>query len=189
MDSPTLNMVQNQIAPSGVTHDGVLEAFLAHDRAGSLPPDLRARAYADDDIVDDEGNGVMLRPLTLALMLQHLARDPSRGQVAVIGDATGYASSLLHDLGFAAIDVTEESALHVGGKWQGILLYGAVSALPANLFAYLEPQGVMLAVLQKQGSAIGDIVAASHPSSAHLILGQAHAPRLQALEPQKEFAL
>lgn len=188
MDSPTLNMVQNQIAPNGVTHEGVLEAFLAHDRASYLPPYAVPRAYADDNVTDKDGRALLLRPTTLALMIQHLARREERGQVAVIGDATGYIRDLLSDLGFAALDVADEAALAAGAPWQAILLNGAVPALPDFLFAHLEERGVVLAIRQPEDAKMGDIVAAGHPRGA-VTLGQAGAPCVPGLVPEKEFAL
>ena len=186
MDSPTLNMVQNQIAPNGVTNDGVLEAFLAHDRANYVPSSLQARAYADDNIIADDGALVMLRPLALALMVQHLARQETRGQVAVIGDPTGYVSDVLHDLGFAAIDVADDAALDAGSPWHAIVINGAVEAIPAFLFPHLDAHGIVLTIQQK--GAIGDIVAATTPA-AKTVLGQASAPLLPAFVAKKEFAL
>lgn len=185
-ESPTLNMVQGQIAPNGVTHDGVLEAFLAHDRASYLPAGLAARAYADDNLIDGEGRLVLLRPLTLALMAQQLAKQKTRGQVAIIGDPTGYTSDVLCALGFAAIHVADDAALDAGAPWQAVLLHGSVEAIPAFLFTHMEPLGVVLGIVQN--GVIGDITAAVNPA-AKTLLGQASAPQLPGLQAKKEFAL
>ncbi len=187
-DSPTLNMVQGQIAPNGVTHDAVMETFLMFDRAAYLPPIAQARATMDDNVCDATGALLLLRPLTLAWMIQHLARSDQRGQVAVIGDASGYTADLLRALGFAAIDVADEEALGAAGPWQGILLHGAVPALPPILFPYLEPRGVLLAVVQPAGQAMGDVVAAMGASSL-TVLGQAGAPYVEGFAPLKSFSL
>lgn len=187
-DSPTLNMVQGQIAPNGVTHDGVMEAFLMLDRASYLPNGTQARATMDDNVCDPAGSLLLLRPLTLAWMAQNLARSDQRGQVAVIGDASGYTTDLLRAIGFAAIDIADEAGLSAAAPWQAILLHGAVPSLPSILFPYLEPRGVVLAVVQPEGRAMGDVVAAMGPSS-QTVLGQAGAPYVDGFQPQKGFAL
>lgn len=187
-ESATLNMVQGQIAPNGVTDDGVLGAFLTVDRTAFVPASLAARALCDEDVVGLEGNLLLLKPLTLALMAQYLSQQGARGAVAVIGDDAGYAVEILRELGFAALPVTEESALLNGAPWQAVLLHGAVTEIPSFLFSYLDENGVVLAVRQAVGAAMGDIVVA-RPGKDILFLGQAGAPPLAAFIKVPEFSL
>lgn len=187
-ESATLNMVQCQIAPNGVTHDDVLSAFLSVDRTAYVPTALAPRALCDDDVTGPDGGLLLLKPLTLALMVQHLARQSGRGAIAVIGDETGYVVDLLRVLGFAALPVMEENALLNGAPWQGVLLNGAVADIPAFLFPYLEEGGCVLAVRQAQGAAMGSVTATTSAKD-DLLLGQAGAPPLAAFIKPQEFSL
>jgi protein-L-isoaspartate(D-aspartate) O-methyltransferase len=187
-DSPTLNMVQGQISPGGVTDDVVLDAFLAYDRAAFVPADVKARANVDDNVCDAQGNLLLLRPLTFALMVQELVAQPGRGQIAVFGDATGYAVTILNEIGFAALPVADEGALQAGAPWQAVLINGAVTALPDYLFDHLEEDGTVLAVVRAPDETVGSIQIVSRISGPYE-LGQAGAPYAPGFAPAVGFAL
>lgn len=182
----TVNMVQNQLAPNGIRNDRVMNAFMAHDRAAYVPPHLRAASGCDETVLGEGGAVALLRPLTLALMVQHLADWRDNGKVAVLGDENGYVRDILVTLGFDVVAIVDEHGLQQNAPFDAILINGAIAEAPAYLKPFLTAEGCVLAVIQPTG-ALGEVSAVYADET--LPLGQTACPYFAAFRPDEAFAL
>lgn len=186
--SATLNLVQGQLAPNGIRNETVLEAFLSLDRAAYLPHSLKAFANIDDNVGDKDGHVLLMRPVALALMVQYLADTMSKGgNVAIIGDDSGYIRDVLAYVGFVGFVIHDEQSLKQGAPWDAIIINGSVMTAPHYLFEYSQAEGIVLTLIRPEQSGIGDIVAMSQTQK--VILGQGSAPYNKALLPEITFSL
>lgn len=186
--SATLNLVQGQLAPNGIRNETVLEAFLSLDRTSYLPHSLKAFANIDDNVGDKDGHVLLMRPVALALMVQYLADTVSKGgNVAIIGDDSGYIRDVLAFVGFVGFVIHDEQSLKQGAPWDAIIINGCVMTTPHYLFDYTQVEGIVLTIIRPEQSGIGDIVAMSQ--TQNVILGQGSAPYNKALLPEITFSL
>ena len=171
-------MVDGQVRPNRVTDPRILLAMLEVPRELFVPPALRVRALADEDLA--LGNGrVLLQPMTIGRMLQ-LAVPRTGERVLVLSAGPGYGAALLAhmgaqvvaleddpviaDLGSAAIaachlppgSLRREAGLPAAGFPAGapfelILVEGAIPAVPPVLVEQLVDGGRLVAIRQPPG--------------------------------------
>ncbi len=102
-------MVDSQIRPNKVTDPRILSAMRQLPRERFLPPELRTRAYVDED-VPLGGGRVLMEPLVIARLVQLLA--PGAGERAlVVGAGVGYGAALLAGCGVRVTALEEEPTL------------------------------------------------------------------------------
>ncbi len=207
-------MVDTQIRPSDVTKFPVIEAMLAVPREAFVPDDMRAAAYADDNISLGKGR-VMLAPRSLAKLLDALDIQPDE-LVLDVGCGLGYATAVMarmaefvvaveenpdmareattilaeHGVDNAAVvtaPLAEGDARH--GPYDVILIEGAIEQLPDNLAAQLK-EGGRIACLFAEGR-LG-VARIGHKLDGRIswrFLFNAGAPVLPGFEAQHAFAL
>jgi protein-L-isoaspartate(D-aspartate) O-methyltransferase len=99
-------MVNGQLRPNKVTDPRILAAMLELPRERFLPPNLVARAYADEDVPLPDGSRGLTEPMVLARLVQLLVvREGDR--VLLVGAGNGYAAVLLARIG-AQVTALEE---------------------------------------------------------------------------------
>jgi protein-L-isoaspartate(D-aspartate) O-methyltransferase len=173
-----LNMVESQVRPSDVTDQRIIRAMMEVSRERFVPARLVSIAYIDDPVpvtADSRTPRCLLPPRTLAKMLQLLAIGP-QSVVLDVGCATGYstavlariagrvvaveaepelaraAASTLQELGVGNAAVAEgphAAGAPAQGRFDAILLNGAVPAVPPGLLDQLADRGRLAAVLRQ----------------------------------------
>jgi protein-L-isoaspartate(D-aspartate) O-methyltransferase len=104
-----LNMVESQIRPNRVVDGPLLEAFARLPRERFVPPQLRGRAYVDED-VPLGGGRCLMEPMVLARLLQVAAIEP--GDIVLdVGCATGYAAAVMARLANTVVGLESDKAL------------------------------------------------------------------------------
>ena len=186
-DTPTQHMVQGQLAPNGIRNEQVLSAFLSCDRMAYLPENRKAQAYVDRDIRSAEGQVLMLKPLTLAHMMQAILERQHFHRIAVIGDETDYSCDILKQAGLMAENVLDIETLEGHGPWDVILVNGAVMGKPEFLYPFLKEHGCVLCVIQSAEGQMGDITLMNVKGES--LIAQASAPYFEDFKPQSQFNL
>jgi len=126
-------MVDSQIRPNKVTDPRILSAMRQLPRERFLPPELRTRAYLDED-VPLGGGRVLMEPLVIARLVQLLA--PGAGERAlVVGAGVGYGAALLGSCGVRVTALEEEPALAALAKGTLAELAPGVSVVVGPLAA------------------------------------------------------
>jgi protein-L-isoaspartate(D-aspartate) O-methyltransferase len=110
------NMVEQQIRPWEVLDQRVLDLLLRVRREEYVPPQYRARAFADMEIPLGRGE-TMLAPKIEARMLQELALAP-QDRILEVGTGSGYMTALLASLGshVYSVDIIPEFTQTAGAK-------------------------------------------------------------------------
>jgi protein-L-isoaspartate(D-aspartate) O-methyltransferase len=156
-----------------------------------VPASLRSLAYADEDVLLDNGRALM-EPMVLARLIQMAA--PVAGERAlVVAAGAGYGAAVLAACGASVTALEEDETLlglakrvlpgisptvqvvegklaagwPQGAPWDIILLEGAVRDIPAALGAQLRPEGGRLVTVCVGRGASGKAVLAE-PTSAGL---------------------
>ena len=93
-----------------VADERVLEAIAAVDRAGFVPPELRAHAYADEALPLGEGTATISQPRVVAIMLALLDVRPGH-RVLDVGTGSGYHAAVLAALGARVWSVERDPVL------------------------------------------------------------------------------
>lgn len=181
-------MVVGQLEPSGIIEPEILNVFEVTPRECFLPPDQRAKAYSDEDIVMPGCGAALPEPLISARMIQ-MAKPCSGDVVLNIGDRTGYISALLSplvstvmtvDMKNSPARVLLEQARAVwqdmalcniavlqgdGGKgmpehgpYSLIFINGAVAEIPETILAQLTPGGRLVTVLKDNAESVGHLM-------------------------------
>lgn len=177
-------MVDSQIRPNKVTDPRILSAMRQLPRERFLPPELRTRAYLDED-VPLGGGRVLMEPLVIARLVQLLA--PGAGERAlVVGAGVGYGAALLASCGVRVTALEEEPALAAlaestlaelapgvsvvvgplaagwksGAPYDLVLIEGAVADIPDVIGAQLRADTGRLATVRVRNGAIGSAVLA-----------------------------
>lgn len=208
------NMLDCQLATSGITDPDVLEVFAKVPRELFLPEDRRATAYMDEDIILSEGVFCM-EPVVHARMVQAVAPRKTDA-VLNIGDMTGYSSAILSDLVLTVVALEPKAgaldyARHVwdelnycnvavvkGKEVKGspehapydfIFINGAVAAIPDELLAQLGVGGRLVAVVRKPGDAgrITVVEKIGEEKYSSRILFDAATPYVRGFEPVSTF--
>jgi protein-L-isoaspartate(D-aspartate) O-methyltransferase len=176
-------MVDGQLRPNRVTDPRLLDAMRSLPREEFLPPALRSRAYADED-VPLPGGRTLMEPMVIAKLLQLAEPRPGdRGLVVCAG--TGYGAAVLGHIGVRVIALEADAALAAlakaalaatlpagtvrlepadpaggfpaGAPYDVILIEGAVPEIPAVIADQLAEGGRLVAVQDaggRQGRAV-----------------------------------
>ena len=179
-------MVDGQIRPNRVSDPRILDVMRTLPRERFLPPELAARAYADDPVPLGQGR-VMPEPLAIARLVQMALSEPgaqSAARALVIGAGTGYGAALLAACGAQVTALDSEPALidiarpvlaalmpavtvvqgpltegwSAGAPYDIILIEGAVPEIPAAILAQLRADGGRLVSVLKTGARVGQAV-------------------------------
>ena len=162
-------MVDNQLRPQGVTDRGVLAAMGKVERENFVPENARALAYFDRPLPIGKGRSIM-PPAALGRLLTEASPKPGQ-RALVIGSATGYAASVLREIGLSVVALEADESLassataagietvigeHAKGSVKGapyelILLDGAVEEVPAELAKQLAAGGVLVGAIVDRG--------------------------------------
>jgi protein-L-isoaspartate(D-aspartate) O-methyltransferase len=180
-------MVDGQLRPSKVTNRALLDIMRRLPREHFVPPALRGFAYIDDDL-KLSATRVMIKPLVIARLIQ--LATPRAGETAlVVGAGTGYAATILAQLGLHVtaleedadlIDLAPNAAISPGasqippvscvtGKlaegypdrapYDLILIEGAVRAIPERIGRQVAQNGRLVTVLAAEQTAPTAIIA------------------------------
>jgi protein-L-isoaspartate(D-aspartate) O-methyltransferase len=205
-------MVDGQLRPNQVWDPRILDAMRTLKRETFVPTELAPLAYIDDHL-DLGGGRFLMRPLTLARLLQLAAPRPGES-VLVVGAGTGYGAAVLaacgaqvtaleerDDLARIAREACREAAPTVsfvsGPLAEGcparapfdlIVIEGAVRALPPKIEPQLAASGRLATIIAPEGGA-------SYAALAEHSLGglrarpefDANAPLLPELRPAPAF--
>lgn len=166
-------MVDGQLRPNRVADARLLAAMGEVPRERFLPPNLAARAYADED-VPLPGGRTLIEPMVIARLLQLLAlRDGDR--LLVIGAGAGYAAVVAARCGARVIALEDDADLLALGRraarglaepealrfvqgplsaghpaaapYDAILIEGEVPEIPAEIAGQLAEGGRLATVL------------------------------------------
>ncbi|TPG61008.1 protein-L-isoaspartate O-methyltransferase [Roseomonas nepalensis] len=171
-------MVDGQVKPNRVTDPRILLAMQEVPRELFVPPALRTRALADEDLALGRGR-VLLQPMTIARMIQIATPRPGE-RVLVVSAGTGYGAALLAHMGVTVIALEDDAVLAdmggagiaasglapgalrreaglapggfpAGAPYDLILVEGAVPAVPPALVEQLAEGGRLVAIRQPPG--------------------------------------
>jgi protein-L-isoaspartate(D-aspartate) O-methyltransferase len=109
------SMVDSQIRPRDVTDSRLLTAMLELPRERFVPPERRALAYLDEDLVvrtaaPGRPPRYLMEPIVLARLIQALALDAG-DRVLDVGCATGYSAALLACIAGEVVALEEDAEL------------------------------------------------------------------------------
>ena len=210
-------MVDGQIRPNRVSDPRILDVMRTLPRERFLPPELAARAYADDPVPLGQGR-VMPEPLAIARLVQMALSEPgaqSAARALVIGAGTGYGAALLAACGAQVTALDSEPALidiarpvlaalmpavtvvqgpltagwPAGAPYDIILIEGAVRDIPAAITAQLRPgSGRLVSVRAGRGLASQATVAEMTPAGLNTrAIYDCAMPPLAAFMPKPGF--
>jgi protein-L-isoaspartate(D-aspartate) O-methyltransferase len=108
-------MIDSQLRTENVTDHAVLAAMGTVPRELFVPPNMRALAYLDRDIILNEAAGggaprYLMQPAPLARMIQ-LADIATRDRVLVVGSGSGYAAAVIARLADSVVALESDPAL------------------------------------------------------------------------------
>ena len=103
------NMVDNQLRPTRVTDQFILEAMSVIPRERFVPENKKSMAYIDEDIEVAPGRFLM-EPIVLARLLQELELTSNKS-VLNVGCATGYDAAVLGKLVGSVVAIESDPAL------------------------------------------------------------------------------
>lgn len=207
-------LIEGQLRPNGVFAPAVLAAFAAVPRERFVPPELVARAYADESLEIGAGRW-LLEPRILGRLLA--AADPGPRDAALeVACATGYGTALLADRVALAVGVDSKAELTELAEanllrleysnalvvcadptrgepghapYDVILVSAAVPAVPAVLLEQLADGGRLVAVLRTRSEVVGRAVICKKTGGrvATRVLFDAAAPCLPEFEAEPQF--
>jgi protein-L-isoaspartate(D-aspartate) O-methyltransferase len=176
------NMVNNQVTPSRVTDQRLIEAMLKTPRELFVPAEYTGVAYSDTQI--RIGNGrTLFDPTTFARMAQ-LAKLEENDLVLDIGSGTGYSTAIFANLVKKVISIEPEEKLASaanytlnqlgirnaiiisemmldghpeGGPYNVIFLNGSVTKIPDQLIDQLSDGGRLVAIVKQPGK-LGEVM-------------------------------
>lgn len=215
MDFPETRqkMVDCQILPEDVCAPAVIGAFLDVSRENFVPRQQQHIAYMDSNFPLGYDR-FMLRPVTLAKMLQALDPQPHE-KALVVGTNLGYSIALLSQMVHAVIGVEsvellsqqaekilrdagiknfevvlcdQEKGCADYGPYDVILVEGKVSCDPDALLAQLKENGRLVAITSCSGKA--DEVTLYSNINGHISkrpVCDGTAPFLKGFEPKTKF--
>ncbi len=164
-------MVAEQLAARGIQDARVLAAMRLLPRERFVPPEVRARAYADAPLPIGEGQTIS-QPYMVALMSQALELPAAGGRVLEVGAGSGYQAAVLATMGAEVISLERIPALAARARatlaalglgdrvvievadgtlgwsarapYDGILVTAAGPAIPRPLLAQLAPGAALV---------------------------------------------
>jgi protein-L-isoaspartate(D-aspartate) O-methyltransferase len=140
-----LTMVESQVRTSDVTDLCVQDAMRLAPREALCPAGKKELAYADTEIEYAEGL-YLLRPRNIGKLLQALKPRPHEKALAIYAP---YGAQVLKQIGCAVEELAADKA-PAKGKYQVIVVEGAVDEVPASWCAALA-EGGRLAVIVRRG--------------------------------------
>ncbi len=180
-------MVDGQLRPSKVNDRRLLDIMRRLPRELYVPAAMRPFAYIDDDL-KISATRVLIKPLVIARLIQLAA--PRAGETAlVVGAGTGYAATILAQLGLHVTALEQDTDLiaiargvalapeagqtfpvsFVTGKladgfaerapYDLILIEGAVRAIPERIGRQVAQNGRLVTVLTAENTAGTAIIA------------------------------
>jgi len=206
-------MVDNQLRTSGVTEWALLAEMGKLPRERFVPADRQSVAYIDD--IHWLGQGperrFMMAPATLAKLLQ-LAELSDDDAVLDIGAGTGYgtavmaglaasvtgleanaelakiASRNLEELGIDNATIIAGDISWIGrGKFDVIVVQGALDSVPDAMLAALNDGGRLIALIRTGGVAVANVFVKSGKSITARGEFNATLPLLDQAQPDVEF--
>ena len=145
-------MVNSQIRPNKVTDPRIVAAMRQLPRERFLPPQLAARAYADEDVPLGEGR-VLMEPAVIARLVQ-LTAIAAGERALVVAAGTGYGAALLAACGARVTALEESATLQTAAR--GVLAELAPSvSLVAGPLASGWPPGAPYDVILIEGAVRG----------------------------------
>ena len=163
-------MLDGQVRTADVTDLPLLTALAELPRERFVPPDQRELAYADLDLSLRGSGRCLLRPRTLAKLVQAAEVTPT-DRVLDVGCTTGYGAAVLARLAAEVVALEEDAALAavatkalagvaavsvvtgplIAGwparqPYDVILLEGATEVAPRALFGQLADGGCLLCI-------------------------------------------
>ena len=207
------NMIDNQLRPSKVMDEALIDAFSRLRRELFVPEPLRGVAYIDEDLPLGRGRYLM-EPMVAGRLLQ--AMMPGAKETAlVVGAGVGYEAAVLAlvvrgvtaleedeplaRLGRAAlVDHRIASIVYVDGPLKAghrprapydlILFAGAISEIPPEIAAQLGEGGRMAAVLRPpQGVGRATLTTRTGGVLAQRVIFDAATPLLPGFVPKPAF--
>lgn len=171
-----VNMVKAQVAPNKVHEPELLDGLMVVARERFVAPDRQDLAYSDCQVVMGETRR-LLKPLQSAQLIRALAVKP-KDRILVVGAGTGFEVAVLEKMGAMIFALESDPVLADKGKtltasetvrWQtgrldqgwpeespfdGILFAGAVAAIPDRLVSQLTGEGVLVAIVGREGAPV-----------------------------------
>ena len=206
-------MVDNQLRTSNITDRRILAEMGRLPRELFLAESRRPLAYIDDvQPLGAAGSArFMPAPATFAKLLQ-LADIAASDRVLDLGAGAGYSTAVIaglcdtvlgieEDAQLAAAAVENLSALGLanaamragtaadvaGQRYDVIMVEGAVDSVPEALFALLEDEGRLVALVREKGGAVAHVFVKSGGSVAARAEFNATLPPLYAGQRPVEF--
>lgn len=207
------NMVKGQVLPENVTNPDLLEAFLNIPREKFVPRQLSHVAYMDANF-PLTGNRFLLRPATLALLLETLNSKPS-DSILYIASGTGYGPAVLGYMGVRVIaldsdeNLTQDAERYIEDLnlssvrvvlgdlkegWESeapydkIMIEGCVDGIPDFLLKQVKEEGIVVTVKHHKAMGMKAVkFIKSEDSMTEIPLFDAFAPRLDAFCKHASF--
>ncbi|GLQ09835.1 protein-L-isoaspartate O-methyltransferase [Devosia yakushimensis] len=206
-------MVDNQLRTSHITDRRILAEMGRLPREQFLPEPRRPLAYIDDvQPLGPAGSArFMPAPATFAKLLQ-LADIAATDRVLDLGAGAGYSTAVIAGLCQAVLGLEEDAQLAAaatgnlaalglanaamragtaadvaGQRYDVIMVEGAVDSVPEALFALLEEDGRLVALVRGGGVAVAHVFVKSHGSVAARAEFNATLPPLYAGPRPVEF--
>ncbi|MBF0145517.1 MAG: hypothetical protein HQL84_06255 [Magnetococcales bacterium] len=180
------NMVKSQILPNRVIEPELLEVFSTASREDFIDKKHKEIAYSDYPV--SMGSRRCLTPLPIARMIQSMTAGPGK-KILVVGAGTGYEALLLAKLGATVHALEMDESLATKGRnltaktgihWKtspladgwsdaapfdGIMVCGAIPAVPEPLLAQLSLGGTLTAIIGNEGEVIMNMVRIDGPGA------------------------
>ena len=185
------HMVESQIHPMGVSHEGILEAFATVPREEFVSGEKCGICYCDEDI-EIAKDRYLIEASVMARLIQALLSDtqaPHEKATLIIGSGRGYGASICSSLVSTVIALEENKSLlnqaqkawdKIGcnnivgthGKlaeghakdapYSMVLIEGAVSEIPQNIKEQLKVGGHLVALRRGKPRELAQAVLVDH---------------------------
>lgn len=182
-------MVDTQLRTFDVTDRAVLAAMEEVPRELHVPDGQGALAYLDRNITSGSPADprVVLAPMVLARLIQAL--DVVVGsRVLVVADLGGYAAAILERLGATVTSVDQGGSTNDGGRYEAILVNGAVESRPDAMLARLVDGGRLGCISAERGTGHAMLFVKSGDAIGFRMLFDASAPILAEFRRPAAFA-
>lgn len=176
-------MVVSQLRPEGVTDAAVIAAMASVPREDYLPAALKPMAYMDRSQMI--GGAPMMAPAELGRLLSEIA--PRVGERAlVIGGGGDYSAAVLSAIGLS-VDRTPSLDAKSNGRYDIILIEGAVPEIPSALIDALSETGRIGAAVLDRGVARLSIGRRTGSHVGFRSVADAQVPLLPGSVPEPAF--
>ena len=206
------HMVESQLRAGGVTNASILARMLAIPRENFVDPSRRDVAYVDDIqwLGDRDARRFMAAPATLARLIK-LAEITPGDAVLDIGAATGYSTAVIAGLAASVTGLEQDNALAAAavanlaalglanarivagdiaqlgqGRFDVIIVQGALDSVPETLLAALNEGGRLVALIRNGAVSVAHVFVKSGRGVTARAEFNAFLPPL-AQRPNEEF--